>query len=87
MFIIIQSRIISRPVCYYVHIDITQLSEYECETWSHTLWKQYGLRVFKIMVLSRIFGPDNKNHEFLHYEVFSNLMSLGGSDMSLEKTA
>jgi len=78
---------IRHPVYYYVQINITQLSEYECETWSHTLWKQYGLRVFRIMVLRRIFGPDNKNHEFLHYAVFSNLMSLGGSDMSLEKTA
>jgi len=85
MFITIQSRIMSCPVCYYVQIDITQLSEYECETWSHTLWKQYGLRVFRIMVLRRIFGPDNINHESPHYAVFSNLMSFGGSDMRLEK--
>jgi len=27
----------------YIQIDITQLSEYERETWCHTQWKKYGL--------------------------------------------
>jgi len=39
------------------------------------------------MVLKRIFGPDNTNHESPHYAVYSNLISLPPSDMKLEKTA
>jgi len=30
---------------------------YGCETWSLTLWEERELRVFKNMVLRRIFGP------------------------------
>jgi len=39
------------------------------------------------MVLRRIFGPENTNHESPYYAVFNNLMSLPPSDMRLEKTA
>jgi hypothetical protein len=29
---------------------------YGCETWSFTLWEEYGLRVFENRVPRRIFG-------------------------------
>ena len=30
---------------------------YGCETWSHTVREEHGLRVFENRVLRRIFGP------------------------------
>ena len=52
---------------------------YGCETWSLTLRKEHGLRVFENMVLRRIFGPkrDGVTGEWrkLHNEELNDLYS------------
>jgi len=40
----------------YINI-IVLVVLYECETWSLTMWKEYGQRVFENGVLKKIFGP------------------------------
>jgi hypothetical protein len=40
------------PITIILHVVL-----YGCETWSLALREEYGLRVFQIRVLSRIFGP------------------------------
>jgi hypothetical protein len=52
---------------------------YGCETWSHTMRKEHGLRVFENRVLRRIFEPkrDEATEEWrrLHKEELYDLYS------------
>ena len=45
---------------------------YGCETWSHALWEERGLRVFENRVLRKQFGPNLEqvtgDERKLHYE-------------------
>jgi hypothetical protein len=64
MLVIIQPKIFCLPVSYQNNLQnkiyktaILPVVLYGCETWSLTLWKEHGLRVFEKRVLRKIFGP------------------------------
>ena len=58
MLNLLSSRLLSKNLKIKIHRTIiSPVVLYGCEAWSLTLWEERKLRVFKNMVLRRIFGP------------------------------